>query len=162
MSETVKNWWIQIPGVTGEGVANDVAGYIEVVDFNLSMMAQVTGIGKSPTKAVFDACTVGLKGDAASALLFRGICGATPLGSVIIKGLKTVSSKPAVFVQYTFSNAYTIHLAFAQDGDGGLAISGFAFVFTTVQAFSFSQNETTGAMEATDSPTYDLPSQTLS
>ncbi|MDT7811849.1 MAG: Type secretion system effector, Hcp [Acidobacteriaceae bacterium] len=161
-AETVKNWWIQIPGVQGEGTANQVAGYIELISFSLDMAAEVTGLGKSPSKPVFHPCSVGLKGDAASSLLFKNMIGCTTLGSIMVKGLKTVNSKPEVFVEYTFSNAYTLNLSFAQDMDGGLAIGTFVFVFTAIKVQAYAQNEKTGAMQATAAVSYDLPSQEAS
>jgi type VI protein secretion system component Hcp len=157
-AETVKNWWIQIPGVQGEGKASPVTGYVELVDFSLNMAAEVTGVGKSPSKPIFHPCSVGLKGDAASSLLFKNMVDCTTLGSIVVKGLKTVDKVVEVFVQYTFSNAYTLNLSFAQDMEGGLAIGSFVFVFTTIKVQAYSQNDK-GAMQATAAITYDLPSQ---
>jgi type VI protein secretion system component Hcp len=157
-SETVKNWWIQIPGVKGEGKASGVTGYIELVDFSLNMAAEVTGVGKSPSKPIFHPCSVGLKGDAASSLLFKNMVDAKTLGSIVVKGLKTVNSKVEVFVQYTFTNAYTLNLSFAQDMEGGLAIGSFVFVFTTIEVEAYGQNDQ-GAMQATATVLYDLTAQ---
>jgi type VI protein secretion system component Hcp len=69
-----------------------------------------------------------------------------------------VNSKVEVFVQYTFTNAYTLNLSFAQDMEGGLAIGSFVFVFTTIEVEAYGQNDQ-GAMQATATVLYDLTAQ---
>jgi type VI protein secretion system component Hcp len=157
-----KNWWIQIAGVTGEGTATPVIGYIELLGFYLSLTSTITSVGQSPNKPVFNPCSIVLKGDAAAGTLYKNMAGGVTLGSITIKGLKTANKEPAVFVEYTFTDAYTLSLNFSQGGDGGLAIGNLSFVFTKIVVQSYSQNEATGAMQATSRSTYDLPSQTLS
>jgi type VI protein secretion system component Hcp len=160
MAETSKNWWIDIPGVTGEGKPGPCVGWVEVVDFNIFMSSQSTGLGKAPAKPVMQDCSVQLKGDAAAGLLFQNMTTCKTLGTIKVAGLKVVN-KPTIFIEYTFKNCYTTSLSFQQSGDGGLAIGSFSFAYTEIIVEAFKQTDN-GPVTSTGAITYDLEAQIAS
>lgn len=141
--------FVQIEGISGESSDDRYSGWIEIMDYDLSVNQKVSRTassagGASAERADFSNFSFSKLLDEASPQLSQACAAGTHIDTIVVE-LCRAGSKKVKFMQYKFSNCMIT--AFSSSSDSGFPMDNVAFDFGRIE-WSYTQQKRQGGHAA--------------